>query len=53
MFEAFLAALSLVAVSEFGDRSQVAALLLGAKYRNHRRKVFLGEIAAFALLLFL
>ncbi len=53
MFEAFLAAFSLVAISEFGDRSQLAALLLGAKYHRHHKKVFLGAISAFALLFFL
>ncbi len=53
MFEAFLAAFSLVAISELGDRSQVAALLLGAKYHNNHKKVFLGAISAFALLFFI
>jgi len=50
MFEALLAALSLVAISEFGDRSQLAALLLGARYQSHHKKVFAGAILAFALL---
>jgi len=50
MFEALLAALSLVAISEFGDRSQLAALLLGARYQSHQRKVFSGAVLAFAVL---
>ncbi|MBI2076547.1 MAG: TMEM165/GDT1 family protein [Candidatus Aenigmarchaeota archaeon] len=53
MFEALFAAFSLIAVSEFGDRSQVAALLLGAKYHNQHKKVFAGAITAFAALFFI
>lgn len=50
MFEALLAAFSLVAISEFGDRSQLAALLLGAEYHSSHTKVFAGAVLAFSLL---
>ncbi len=51
MFEALFAAFMLVAVSEFGDRSQLAALLLGARYHKHHKSVFAGTVLAFAFLL--
>ncbi len=49
MFESFLAAFSLIAVSELGDRTQVSALMLGARYHKSHRSVFLGVMAGFAL----
>ena len=51
MFEGFIPAFLLIALSEFGDKSQLAAILLGARYRHHHRNVFLGTMTAFAVLM--
>ncbi len=48
MFEAFVAALSLIGVSEIGDRTQVASMLLGARYHKSHGHVFAGVMAGFA-----
>ncbi len=52
MLEGFIPAFVLVALSEFGDRSQVSVILLGARYKAQHKKVFLGAMLAFALLFF-
>ncbi len=49
MFEAFIAALSLIGISELGDRTQVAAMVLGARYHKSHAQVFAGVMAGFAL----
>jgi putative Ca2+/H+ antiporter (TMEM165/GDT1 family) len=43
----FLTTFSLIAVAEFGDKTQLAVIALSARY--DRRKVFTGAILAFAL----
>jgi putative Ca2+/H+ antiporter (TMEM165/GDT1 family) len=43
----FLTTFSLIALAEFGDKTQFAVIALSAKY--HRVKVFTGVILAFAL----
>ncbi|MBI2971938.1 MAG: TMEM165/GDT1 family protein [Candidatus Aenigmarchaeota archaeon] len=53
MLEGLVPAFALVALSEFGDRSQLAAMLLGARFRKHHAAVFLGALCGFALLFFL
>ncbi len=43
----FLTTFSLIALAEFGDKTQLAVITLSAKY--DRVKVFTGVILAFAL----
>jgi Ca2+/H+ antiporter, TMEM165/GDT1 family len=43
-----LAAFSLIAISEMGDKTQIATLLLSVKYQNFTA-VFLGSLAALTL----
>ena len=47
---ALLASASLIALMEFGDKTQLAAMLLAARY-NAPMEVFLGAMLAFALLM--
>lgn len=44
----FVTAFSLIAVSEMGDKTQIATLLLSVKYQNFLA-VFLGSLAALSL----
>jgi Ca2+/H+ antiporter, TMEM165/GDT1 family len=44
----FVTAFSLIAVSEMGDKTQIATLLLSIKYQNFMA-VFLGSLAALSL----
>lgn len=44
----FITAFSLIAVSEMGDKTQIATLLLSVKYQNFIA-VFLGSLAALSL----
>jgi Ca2+/H+ antiporter, TMEM165/GDT1 family len=48
----FIAAFSLIAISEMGDKTQIATLLLSVKYQNFF-SVFLGSLAALSLASFL
>jgi len=50
MLEQFIAAFILIFLSEFGDRSQLAMILLASRYHKKYKMVFLGAISAFALL---
>lgn len=47
-----IAAFSLIAISEMGDKTQIATLLLSVKYQNFF-SVFLGSLAALSLASFL
>ncbi len=47
-----IAAFSLIAISEMGDKTQIATLLLSAKYQNFF-SVFLGSVAALSLASFI
>lgn len=53
ILESFIPSFILVLVSEMGDKSQIAALLLGAKYKRAHAKVFLGIAAAISLMTFI
>ena len=50
MLEQFIAAFVLIFLSELGDKSQIAMILLASKYHKNQRMIFLGAISAFALL---
>jgi putative Ca2+/H+ antiporter (TMEM165/GDT1 family) len=47
-----IAAFSLIAISEMGDKTQIATLLLSVKYQNFS-SVFLGSLAALSLASFI
>ena|SRR3989338_8116043 len=53
LLESFVSSFIIVVLSEMGDKSQIAALLLGAKYRKTHMKVFLGIAAAISLMTFI